>query len=846
MGIENFSLTPAEDPFQKEAEAIARAAGQDPDQEPEQKEADKQLHGRLMDWRHTEKERSQAGRDEMAIDADFKDGLQWSQQDAQVLRARGQDPVAFNRILPQCEWLVGTERRTRVDAKVLPRTKDDVPGARAQGDVLKYLHDVNNDRFHVSRAFDDAITSGLGWLEDYVNPDPTKEAIASRYESWRYIWYDSASYEFDLADSRYLFRERWTDLDLAIAMYPEHAAHLRFVAEGYDPDKERTEQFFLGMNLADWEPAMLGRSWNGFVHTSGGGVIRFGGRQRVRLIEFQYRRPARVQVFVGGPMHGQIYDKAAERHRALVETGQAGLYKTHRLVMRLCVMTERGIIYDEPSPYRHDTFSFTPVWGYRRARDNQPYGIVRNLRGIQEDLNKRFARSLYRLSSQQIIADEDATSDWTEFKAQAYDPNGILRKKRGSQVEFRTDYNTAEGDMKLMQQELLLLQDAGGPTAENLGQETNATSGRAVLARQQQGAITMERLFDNLRLTHQLRGQKKLSMIRQYMTEPQVLRLTDSRGRPEWLYINQADPTTGQHNDVVSAQADYIVSEQDFRASMRLAMFDTLMELLSRQPPEIAIQLLDLALEVGDLPNQDEIVKRVRKINGQADPDAQDDPEEVAKQQAAEQAAAAAAQLQQRGAEAQVAEAENKARKLAAEAAEIEARIGMDPANADMAGDIRSIMDQLRQAQETIALQKVQLANKGEEIALKRDELAMKQETEREKANASIVASENDAEIAREQSNTALATGGEEMEGTIEDLTKLVADLKTRLDKAEKDRLTDREKAVAQREKATESKPQQPIVVQVGESKSKKPRKRRITMKKNPDGTIVADVDESD
>ena len=34
----------------------------------------------------------------MARDADFYDGMQWSQQDAQVLTDRGQAPLVFNQI----------------------------------------------------------------------------------------------------------------------------------------------------------------------------------------------------------------------------------------------------------------------------------------------------------------------------------------------------------------------------------------------------------------------------------------------------------------------------------------------------------------------------------------------------------------------------------------------------------------------------------------------------------------------------------------------------------------------------------------------------------------------------
>ena len=668
--IEGWSATYREDPLIAEATRIAKqvAGGQEKLDEPGSDRGT--LHAKLMEWRAVEKERSAEGREQMAIDADFKDGIQWAFKDAQVLAQRGQDPITFNRILPQVAWMAGTERRTRTDYKILPRTKDDVQGAKAQSDVLKYLSDVSKTRFHRSRAFEDAVACGVGWMEDYANPDPTGEPVLSRYESWRNVWYDSASVEFDLSDARYVWRERWLDLEVALALWPEQTELLLQSAERYDPDKEQGDAFYMGERLGAWEPDIPGRTLKYSSYSASSGSIRMGDRSRVCVIEFQYRAPTKV-CLCGAPFKGQEFDPTNKRQLAAMLQGQLSLWRGVKLRTHLVMMTQKGIISSGRSPYRHDSFSFTPIWCYRRSRDNQPYGIVRNLRGIQEDINRRFARSLYRLSSNQIIADSTATDDWVEFKQQANDPNGVIRKRPGTAVEFRTDFQLSEADQRLMQQELLLFQETSGTTSENLGRETNAVSGRAVLARQQQGSMINEPIFDNLRLAVQLQGEKQLSLIRQYFDAPAVLRLTDSRGNPDWLEIN-----TSGDNDITAAMADFVVSEQDYRASVRLAMYDTMMQMLGQMPPEIALQLLDLAVELGDLPNKDEMVSRIRKLNGQPDPDAQDDPEEVARAEAAAEAQAKQAQLAQAALELDLAERQAKVEKLKAEAQKIAGEMG--------------------------------------------------------------------------------------------------------------------------------------------------------------------------
>lgn len=122
------------------------------DQEPARK-----LLRQLLQWYFYERDRQSANRMEMAIDNDMYDNLQWDEQDAATLEDRKQVPLVFNEVAPMCDWIIGTERRNRVDWKVLPRTEDDVQMASTKTDVLKYVSDVNKVPFARSRAFSDAI-----------------------------------------------------------------------------------------------------------------------------------------------------------------------------------------------------------------------------------------------------------------------------------------------------------------------------------------------------------------------------------------------------------------------------------------------------------------------------------------------------------------------------------------------------------------------------------------------------------------------------------------------------------------------------------------------------------------
>ena len=123
------------------------------------------LHDKLTSWYDAEWNRQASNRFQQALDEDFYDGMQWTQEDAQALIERGQAPLVFNEVKPTIDWIIGTERRTRVDYKILPREKDDEALAEIKTKLMKYVSDANKLPWHRSMAFADAIKGGVGWLE---------------------------------------------------------------------------------------------------------------------------------------------------------------------------------------------------------------------------------------------------------------------------------------------------------------------------------------------------------------------------------------------------------------------------------------------------------------------------------------------------------------------------------------------------------------------------------------------------------------------------------------------------------------------------------------------------------
>ncbi len=614
----------------------------------------------IEEWRKQTTDLQADSRQEMIRDNDYYEGYHWTENEKRELRSRGQEPVVYNQIMPAVDWVLGTERRQRLDWHVLPRSQNGAQVADAKTKLLKYVYDINRAGEVQSQAFSDAVKGGVGWMETGVRSDMTDDPIFIDYEDWRNIRYDAMAKRKDIQDARFIFREKWVDLEVAMVMFPERAGALKAQARmndtlyDYQGESEYSEDV---------------KSFEEEVGEAGG--ISEVRRSRVQLIECWYRVPARVQIMRGtalGVLDGDFYDQNDETHTWLVNAGHASLHEAVRMQVRCMIYSGDVVLQDNPSPYRHNRFPFVPIWGKRRKRDNSPFGMIRNLRGPQDDLNKQRSKALYILSTQKIIADNDATQDWEEFHAEATRPDGIVRKKPESDVQLHQNIQLSTSHVQLMDQDSLYIQEASGVTNENLGRDTNANSGRAIIAKQQQGETVTNIFFDNRLSAFQTLGEIVLSLVEQFYDTEKEIRIAGKKGIAEWLEINRRQNDGSIKNDILAEKSEFVVATQDYNDTLRQAMFETLSEMVSKLDPQVGFQLLDMVVELSDMPGTEELVSRIRELNGMPDPYADpDDPEEARKIQSRREREAMQQRLEMEQQQAEVEQAKAEAKKTQAE-----------------------------------------------------------------------------------------------------------------------------------------------------------------------------------
>ena len=613
-------------------------------------------HDKRRAWFLAEASRQSANRAMMAKSEAFYDGNQYEFEDAQELRDRGQPVVVYNEVKPTIDWLIGTERKTRVDFLVVA----DDEGEEADNDatlktkLLKYLDETNRASFERSYAAEDAFKAGIGWIEVGLRGDKNGAPIYIGAESWRNILWDSMATKRDLSDARYLFRIKVVDLDVAIALFPDKKDKLEACAQNGD-DAEILRNW-LGTGLIAGLDAFSSQD-DKLDYLTAKPVDMFNTRERVLLLECWSREP--------------FHNK---------EPGPFGIADPMTWRIMCSIMTEKDTLIESWSPFKHDRFPFIPYWAYRNKRTGLPYSPICQLMGPQEALNHRMSRSLYEASANQLLMEEDSFNpevmDIDEIRRELDDPHGTAVFARGAlaggKVRDRDNNASAQFQLNLAQYDLNAIRQMSGVTGENRGLDTNATSGRAVLAKQEQGSLITMELFDNLLFARQMEGEMALSLSEQFITQPMTVRTSGDNGRNEYTRINDPQPDGTYLNDITQRQAHFTVGEQAWKQSFAEAAFEQLMQVMTQlasAAPQIVVNLLDVIFEMHpNLPRKQAILKRIRSVNGQADESGKMTPEQQAEMQQKQQMAHAQFEAQMAQLQAQIREAQAKGEKLEADA----------------------------------------------------------------------------------------------------------------------------------------------------------------------------------
>ena len=256
-------------------------------------------------------------------------------------------------------------------------------------------------------------------------------------------------------------------------------------------------------------------------------------------------------------------------------------------------------------------------------RENNRYGMVRDLISEQDEINKRRSKALHLLSVKQVIMEDGAVADIDKARREVARPDGLVVINPGMKFEIHDTADLAEGQFKLLQHATAEMQ-ASGPNASMSGTDPRELSGRAILAQQAGGAAAHEPIADTLRMWSRTLYQVAWMAARQYWTAGRWVHVTDDLGNTKYVGINQpvrvmdeladmpeqqraqamqamqivpGDPRLQQviriENDITDMDVDITIEEGIDVPSIQAEQFQVLIQLAGTQPglipPEILI-----------------------------------------------------------------------------------------------------------------------------------------------------------------------------------------------------------------------------------------------------------------
>lgn len=449
---------------------------------------------RLLSYVAESEDATSTAREKAERDRDYFDGKQLTQAEHDALVARGQPPVSFNVIRSRVDFHQGLEKKQRRDPKAWPRNPQDQPAADAFTDGMRYVIDEADYSTVRSAVWRNVTVEGFGGIEAWVTParDGNYD-IHLAHIAWDRLITDPHSSKADFSDARYVGQVMWLDAEEA--------------------------------------------------------VERFGEQSRA-IIETTLEPTSLSETYDDKPRNGGWADKKRRRVRIIA------MWCRHRGVWHHYEFTKGGILSEAAGPYvDQDGESYCPILleSCNVDRDNNRYGVVRDLIDPQDEINKRRSKALHLLTMQGVIADNGAVANVAQTRKDIAKPDFYIEKQPNSDFQIIRSTELAAGQARLGSEAMAYVMQSG-PNAALLGKGTEDQSGKAIEAQQAGGLIEHGDLLDTLRRMDRRVFRLVASLIKQFWTAEKWIRVTDDELAPRWVGLNVPQPEVQQLQDPATGQ----------------------------------------------------------------------------------------------------------------------------------------------------------------------------------------------------------------------------------------------------------------------------------------------------
>lgn len=438
---------------------------------------------------------------------DYRNGVQWTTSEVATLTKRKQPVVTIDRIGPKVDFLLGLEQSQRNDPKAYPRTPSEEDGANAATDALRYAMESNDWNAVRSDAFDNFVVEGACGADVSVVETEGGYEVTVAHIPWDRMFFDPHSRKKNFSDAKYKGQFLWMDLEDAQLRWPEGSDALETTLAGEGSGPGDTFDDTPRFRWADPK------------------------RKRVRVVSmWSY------------------------------EAGKC-FYS---------VFTKGGMLERMESPYKDEDNK--PVDGFIFGscfidRDGSRFGVVRRWISLQDEINKRRSKAMHLLNVRQVKVERGAVEDINKARAELAKPDGMVEVTPGMMFDVLPTNDMAAAQLELLREAKNEI-DAVGVNAALSGNEGRVMSGRALMARSEQGLNELGPAFDSFK-RWQLEVYRRVWMcVRQFWTAEKWIRVTDDESNTKFVGLNQPVTLGEQLLEEMKSNGQQVTPEMEQQAKM--------------------------------------------------------------------------------------------------------------------------------------------------------------------------------------------------------------------------------------------------------------------------------------
>lgn len=561
--------------------------------EPEKKESPKKaLLTRVRDRVKVMTEADDDNRRKALEDMKFVNvpGEQW---EANMKKKRGLRPCyEFNKLRITCKRVINDMRANRPAGKVRGVEDGDKETAEIYEGLIRNIWNRSDGDTVIDYAGEYQVTGGMGaWristqyaTEDAFDQDITVEALQNPF----CLYADPACKDHMKRDAM-----DWALIDSI--------------------SKEAYEERWPNKEVVDWEA------------TEFDDEAEWDDGEQVRICEYWWKEPYDKELWQ--LQDGKVIDAASDE-AALINPAsvvKTRIAKCHKV--KMCIASGDAIL--EESEWAGSHFPFVMIHGEQMVVDGKNiwFGLPRFAKDAQRSYN------VSRTAITETIAMTPQAKWWATVenaKGHAEKWNQAVNEnipwlaynpdpKNGNGPPVRM--GGADVPVALIQESQMASEEIKAVTGifdASLGQSAQEKSGRAIIARQQQGEIATFNYQDNMAKGIRRTWEILIDLVPKIYDTERELRILGSDGSEDYKRVNQVvvDPQTMQPikvNDLAAGRYDVTVTVGPSFSTKRQEASETYLQ-LAQASPEVMAVAGDLIFKAMDLPYSEDIADRLKAM----------------------------------------------------------------------------------------------------------------------------------------------------------------------------------------------------------------------------------------